>query len=401
MLPDCTCETGVAEELCVLPDCPGETDVAADKLCVLPDCPGETGVDDELFVLSDCPGETGVDDKLCVAVCPGETVVVDEPKSSISGASSRRTRVIWHSSIAAHSASNMAPGSVHRDSKVPHRDVTHSQSRAARSQREAVTDDQETLSAVGQSRGGFHDVAEHFKPQVHSSTSVHGSENCSVRTSCTGTVKQSCVGVELTDSDDSLSSHCRSKAVHSKCKVNDERRTSDAVLNQHGFSDKSKTDAQTYVKCDMPSDVKRSEWKSMSDARASVSGCHQSQIVSGHEVSIDSGHCKVTDSGRKQHSKVASQQQQSADVRRPERLHGWSDGVSKPESLSGSCDDVSKSERLHGWSEGVSKPESFSGWSDSVSKPEKLRGWSDGVSKPGKFRGCSSSGTSRHGQLRL
>jgi len=388
-------------------------------------------------VLLDCPGETGVDDEL---------------KSATPLASSHRTRIIWHSNIATHSASNGAAGPVHRGSSG-HRDVTQSQSKAALSQQEAVSGQQETLGALDQSSGGSPGVAEHFKPQVHSNTSVRRSDNRSVNASCTGALKQSCVGVELADSEDSSFSRSRSKAEPSKCSVN-ERHTSDAIPSRHSFSNDSNTDAQTRVKSDKLSDVSRSEWNSVSNARASVNGCYQSQTLSGRQVSVDSDYCEVADSSRKQHCEVSGKQQQSTDSGRKQQQSAdnvtkhckvadsgrkqqqSADNVTKhckvadsgrkqqqsaehckvadsgrkqqqsADNVTKHCkvaDSGRKQQLSHDTDDslqlfddkdgGVNKPERLHGWSDGVSKPDRLHGWSDGVSKPDRLHGWSGGGS--------
>ena len=396
-------------------------------------------------VLLDCPGETLLD-------CSSDTVVDDELKSATPLASSHRTRIIWHSSIATHSA-----GPVHRVSSV-HRDVTPSQSKAAHSQREVVVGQQATLSALDQTSGGSLGVAEHIRPQVQANTSVRRSDNRSVNAGCTGAVKQSYVGVELADSEARSSSRCSSKTEHSKCSVN-ERRSSDAIASRHSFSDNSNTDAQTQVSSDKPSDVDRSEWNSVSNVGASVIGRYQTQTVSSRQVSIDSDHCEVTDSSRKQQSELAGKQQQSTatDGGRKQSADSvtkqyykvadsgtkqFADSVTKQYcnvadgGTKQSADSVTKqycnvadggrkqsadsvTKQYYKVADGGTKQycnvtdsgrkqqlwydtddslQLFDDKDGGVGKPDRLHGWSDGVSKPERLRGWSD-GVSKPGKF--
>ena len=275
----------------------------------------------------------------CVLMeCTGVAGMHDDLKTSTSLSSPHRTRVVWQSSNAVQPASNTSPVPMHRDSTVLHRDVTDSQSKATHLQREALTRVPEPEMSSIFDPSSCHSVFpdEPVKPRMHSTSSVKRSEHCSVPGVCrTGAVNLSGWETGLADDGVGLLSHPDNQTTHRKSNV-----MSENVFSQRLFSDNNNTGVQGHLKHGTSSRLNRSEWKPVQDTRASVNGCHQSGIVTDHDLSTNSGrvHHSVSDKHQLQNDAGGDSMQQVAEkegcvtrhlpsfdgVNKPERVRGWS-----------------------------------------------------------------------------
>ena len=242
-------------------------------------------------------------------------------KASAQDPSTLSTRVFWNSNNAQQCASNASGISVHRDSTLSDRGVSH---KSMCSQQDEIIShrlqQQKMSSNVSQDGKRSRSHNEHFKTPVHTDTTVNRSDNCYI----SDAVKLSGSGMSLADSGESLSS--ATKSVRGKCES--------AVSESAVFvATPSRRATNHSAALDY---LNRSEWnQSVQDARASVRRARQSRTVLEHELST-----------------VTDRDQNCAAAARDQLMHGahqesagqFADENSNMTSDSFLCDDVRESE---------------------------------------------------------